>query len=139
MKRFSFSQAGGRNGIGWWGEGAKSADSATNVEAAAKTNLKQHYNFTLFADFVGDELHKRKAAEANRERERESESLREREKQRESELKKWQKCCQLSSPLAYPPICYWANTVVFQLQFNRLKNKKKAKSQAKQSDSQMNL
>lgn len=36
----------------------------------------------------------------------------------------------------YPPICYWANTVVFQLQLNRLK---KAKSQAKQSDNQMNL
>lgn len=79
------------------------------------------------------------SAKLQRQTERESESLREREKQRESELKKWQKCCQLSSPLAYPPICYWANTVVFQLQFNRLKNKKKAKSQAKQSDSQMNL
>lgn len=52
--------------------GAKSADSATNVEAAAKTNLKQHYNFTLAQSCRGKQREREREFERERKAERAS-------------------------------------------------------------------
>lgn len=67
MKRFSFSQAGGRKRI----VSEKGGGLRAEIQAV-KSNLKQHYNFTLFADIADDnedddgghyKLHKLKARE----------------------------------------------------------------------------